>query len=158
VVLAVRPTRARYPWRLVLGAIALASLPVSSVYAQNPAIDDLKGKIFDARMAKEMLGTGSKYCSDLDGKSFYYRVRDRILNLEDFAHSLENLVKAEVFNPAKKRPWTMADAKERWEEVKKQAADDKQRCDLARSLPELEQRLQELQQSAAVTGAPSTKE
>jgi hypothetical protein len=158
VVIAARPKRARYLWRLAFGTIAVAAVPVSSAYAQNSAIDDLKGKIFDARMAKEMLGTGSKYCSDLDGKTFYYRVRDRILNLEEFAHSLENLVKAEVFNPAKKRPWNLADAKERWEEVKKQAQDDKQRCDLVRSLPELEQRLQELQQSAAVTGAPSTKE
>ena len=144
--------------RLVLGTIALVAIPASSLYAQNPAIDDLRGKIFDARMAKEMLGTASKYCSDLDGKSFYYRVRDRILNLEEFAHSLDNLVKAEVFNPAKKRPWNLSDAKERWEEVKKQAEDDKQKCELVRSLPELEQRLQELQQSAAVTGAPSKKE
>jgi hypothetical protein len=158
VVIALRPIKAPYLRRLAFGTIALAAVPVSSLYAQNPAIDELKGKIFDARMAKEMLGTGSKYCSDLDGKSFYYRVRDRILNLEEYAHSLENLAKAEVFNPAKKRPWNLSDAKERWEEVKKQAQDDKQRCDLVRSLPELEQRLQELQQSAAVTGAPSKKE
>jgi predicted nuclease with TOPRIM domain len=64
---------------------------------------------------------------------------------------MEGLVKAQVFNPAKKRPWTLEDAKERWEEVKKQAQEDKQKCELIRSLPELEKRLEELQQRAAAS-------
>ena len=102
-------------------------------------------------MAQQMFAGGLKYCNELNGKSFYYQVRNRLLNLEEFAHSMEGLVKAQAFNPAKRRPWTLEDAKERWEEVKKQAEEDKQKCELVRSLPELEKRLEELQQRAAAS-------
>ena len=57
--------------------------------------------------------------------SFYFRVRNRILDLEEYFHSLENLVKAQAFNPDKRRPWSLQDAKERWKVVKKQAQEDK---------------------------------
>jgi hypothetical protein len=144
--------------RLAFIAIALLLFPLASLHAQNPAIDDLKGKIFDAHMAEQMFAGGLKYCSELDGKSFYYQVRNRLLNLEEFAHSLENLVKSQVFNPAKRRPWTLEDAKERWEEVKKQAEEDRQKCELIRSLPALEKRLQELQQNAAASDKSDKKE
>jgi len=137
--------------RLAFGAITLLLFPGSALHAQNPVIDDIKGKIFDAHMAQQMFAGGLKYCNELDGKSFYYQVRNRFLNLEEFAHSMEALVKAQVFNPAKKRPWTLEDAKERWEEVKKQAQEDKQKCELIHSLPELEKRLEELQQRAAAS-------
>ena len=143
--------------RLAFGAITLLLFPGSALHAQNPVIDDLKGKIFDAHMAQQMFAGGLKYCNELDGKSFYYQVRNRLLNLEEYAHSMENLVKAQVFNPAKKRPWTLEDAKERWEEVKKQAQEDKQKCELVRSLPELEKRLEELQQHAAAGSDKSDK-
>ena len=137
--------------RLAFGVITLLLFPASALQAQNSAIDDLKGKIFDAHMAQQMFAGGLKHCDELDGKSFYYQVRNRILNLEEYAHSMENLVKAQAFNPAKRRPWTLEDAKERWEEVKKQAQEDKQKCELIRSLPEMEKRLQELQQRAAAS-------
>ena len=119
-------------YRIVCG-VAFLLIACSSVRAQDPAIDDLKGKIFDARMAQQTLGDGLKYCPELNGKSFYFRV----------LHSLESLVKAQVFNPDKRRPWSLQDAKERWEAVKKQAQEDKEKCELVRSLPELEKRLQE---------------
>jgi hypothetical protein len=45
----------------------------------------------------------------------------------------------------------LQDAKERWEEVKKQAAEDKQKCELVQGLPELEKQLQELQKNAAAS-------
>ena len=141
-------------------ALTLAALFISSwspLQAQTPAIDELKGKIFDAHMAEQMFAGGLKHCDELDGKTFYYQIRNRILKLEEFAHSLDNLVKAEVFNPAKRRAWTLEDAKERWEEVKKQANEDKEKCELVRSLPELEKRLQELQQKAAAASEPSGK-
>jgi len=109
-------------------------------------------------MAEQMLGGGLKHCQELDGRNFYYQLRNRILNLEEFARSLENLVQAQIFNPAKRRAWSLEDAKERWEEVKKQAQEDKARCELVRSLPQLEQRLQELQQSAALPPAPESKQ
>jgi hypothetical protein len=43
------------------------------------------------------------------------------LNLEEYFRPLESLAKAKVYNPAKQRAWTLEDAKERWEEVKRQA-------------------------------------
>jgi tRNA nucleotidyltransferase/poly(A) polymerase len=119
--------------------------------AQSPAIDELKGKIFDARMAQQTFAGGLKFCEELNGKSFYFRLRNRVLNLEEYFQSLENLAKAQVFNPEKRRPWSLQDAKERWEEVKKQAAEDKQKCELVQNLPELEKQLQELQKNAAAS-------
>ncbi len=137
--------------RLAASALALFLIPWPPLHAQNAAIDELKGKIFDARTAQQTFANGLKYCSELNGKSFYYQLRNRILNLEDYLHSLENLAKAEVFNPEKRRPWTLQDVKERWEEVKKQAQADKEKCELVRSLPELEKRLEELQKTTAAS-------
>ena len=77
-----------------------------------------------------------------------FQLRNRILSLEEYFHSLESLVKAEVYNPAKRRAWNSRDAKERWEEVKKQAQDDKRKCEFVQSLPKLEKQLQELQAAA----------
>ncbi len=136
--------------RLGITALGLFLIP-SPLHAQNAAIDELKGKIFEARMAQQTFANGLKYCSELNGKSFYYQLRNRILNLEEYFHSLENLVKAQVFNPDKRRPWTLQDAKERWEEVKKQAQADKEKCELVQSLPELEKRLAELQKTSAAS-------
>ena len=80
--------------RLGISALVLVLLPWSPLHAQNATIDELKGKIFDARMAQQTFANGLKYCSELNGKSFYYQLRNRILNLEEYFHSLENLVKA----------------------------------------------------------------
>ena len=115
--------------------------------AQSQEIDEIKGKIFDAHMAQQTFG-GLKYCGELNGTSFYFQLRNRILNLEEYLHSLESLAKAEAYNPAKRRAWTLEDAKERWEEVKKQAQEDKRKCELVQSLPKLEKRLQDLQAAA----------
>jgi hypothetical protein len=133
------------------GAACLSVIALSAADAQTPAIDELKGKIFDAHMAQQTFGNGLKYCTELNGKSFYYQIRNRILTLDEYLQSLENLAKAEVYNPAKRRPWSLQDAKERWEEVKKQAAEDKEKCELVRSLPDLEKRLAELQKEAAAS-------
>ena len=114
--------------RLAFGVITLLLFPVSALHAAKFSYRRPQRKIFDAHMAQQMFAGGLKYCDELDGKSFYYQVRNRILSLEEYAHSMENLVKAQAFNPAKKRPWTLEDAKERWEEVKKQAQEDKQKC------------------------------
>jgi tRNA nucleotidyltransferase/poly(A) polymerase len=128
------------------------------VAAQTPAIDDLKGKIFDAKMAQQTFAGGLKFCEELNGKSFYFQIRNRILNLDEYFHSLENLVKAQVYNPEKKRPWSIEDAKQRWEEVKKQAEEDREKCKLVQSLPELEKQLAELQKNAATPAEPAKKE
>jgi tRNA nucleotidyltransferase/poly(A) polymerase len=129
-------------------AMLLSFVAGSAAFAQSQEIDELKGKIFDAHMAQQSFA-GLKHCPELDGKSFYFQLRNRILNLEDYFHSLEALVKAEVYNPAKRRAWTLEDAKERWEEVKRQAQEDKIKCELVQNLPKLEKRLQELEAAAA---------
>jgi len=137
----------RHAVLLVGCAMLFCVAAAASGRAQSEEIDEIKGRIFDAHMAQQTFA-GLKYCSELNGTSFYFQLRNRILNLEEYLHSLESLVKAEVYNPAKRRAWTLEDAKERWEEVKKQAQEDKRKCELVQSLPKLEKRLQELQAAA----------
>jgi hypothetical protein len=133
--------------RFAYGAIALCLLPAAA-HAQNQALDDLKGKIFDARMTKQTFANGLKFCSELDGNHFYFQPRDRVLDLEDYHRSLESLAQQKVFNPEKRRPWTDQDAAERWEQVKQQAVKDKDNCALVASLPDLEKRLDELEKKS----------
>jgi hypothetical protein len=150
--------------QLAYGAIALRLMPacliltclvpLGTVRAQNQAVDDLKGKIFDARMAKQTFVGGLKFCNELDGKHFYFQARDRVLDLEEYHRSLENLAKERVFNPEKHRPWTEQDAGERWDLVQKQAVSDQANCQLVASLPALEKQLNELEKNAP---APATK-
>jgi hypothetical protein len=142
-----------------LGFVAITPLMMAaSLHAQTPAIDDLKGKIFDARMTQQTFAGGMKFCSELDGSNFYFQPRDRVLNLEAYSQSLENLVQAQTFNPAKRRPWSAEDAKERRDEVKKEAQEDRQKCELVRSLPELERQLRELQNNTAASETPEKKQ
>jgi len=70
--------------------VALLLITCSPLRAQDKAIDELKGKIFDARMAQQTFGEGLKYCPELNGKTFYFRVRNRILDLEEYFRSLES--------------------------------------------------------------------
>ena len=56
-------------YRIACG-VAFLLIACSSVRAQDPAIDDLKGKIFDARMAQQTLGDALKYYPELDGKTY----------------------------------------------------------------------------------------
>ena len=135
--------------RFACGAMALFLMPacltpLTLARAQNQAVDDLKGKIFDARMAKQTFAGGLKFCNELDGKHFYFQARDRVLDLGEYHRSLENLAKERVFNPEKHRPWTDQDAAERWDLVQKQAASDQANCQLVASLPALEKQLDEL--------------
>ncbi len=99
-------------------------------------------------MASQTFANGLKFCDELNGKGFYFQLRNRVLLLDEYFQSLENLVKAQVYNPQKKRPWTIQDAKERWEQVKQQAQADKEKCELVRSLPVLEKQLEALQKNA----------
>jgi hypothetical protein len=114
---------------------------------KSQEIDAIKGAIDDARMTQKMF-SGAKYCGELNGTSFYLRQGDRVVNLEGYLSSLESLVKAGSYNPAKRRAWTADDAKLREEEAKKQAQEDKRMCEQILSVPKLEKRLQELQAAA----------
>jgi tRNA nucleotidyltransferase/poly(A) polymerase len=143
--------------RLIGCALALSLLPCASSFAQDSRINELKGKIFDARMAEKTFADGLRHCDELDGKSFYLRVRNRILNLEEYLRSLESLAKSQSYNPEKRRPWSLQDAKEKWEQVKKEAEQDKQTCELVKSLPQLEKQLQDLENSAATSNADASQ-
>ena len=125
------------------GSVVVAALLLGSPARSEGLINELKVKIFDAKMALKTFVGGLRHCSELDGTNFYFQPRDRVLNLEEYHQSLDNLVKAQVFNPEKRRPWTDADANARWEQVKKQAVRDKEVCKLVAMLPELEKKLEE---------------
>ena len=99
-------------------------------------------------MAKQTFAGGLKFCNELDGKHFYFQARDRVLDLEEYHRSLENLAKQQVFNPEKRRPWTEQDATERWEQVQKQAVSDQANCQLVASLPAIEKQLDELEKNS----------
>lgn len=135
----------------VIGAVPLS--------AQTPALTDLKGKVFDAKMAQQTFANGLRHCSELNGSNFYFQQRDRVLNLDDYHHSLDNLVLQHVFNPETKQPWNEQDAEKRWQQVKAQATKDKETCALVASLPDLQKQLDALQQTAASQSQtpPATK-
>jgi hypothetical protein len=132
---------------LTLGASTMAR-------AQNLEINDLKGKIFDAKMAQQTFGKGIAHCGELDGTNFYFRQRDRILNLEEYHRSLESLAQQRAFNPETRRPWNEEDAIARWDLVQKEAADDRRNCALIAHLSEMEKKLDELQKQAAAPAKP----
>jgi hypothetical protein len=118
------------------------------LHAQTAAINDLKGKIFDAKMAVQTFASGLRHCDELDGTTFYMQTRDRVIKLEDYHRSLDNLAAQGVFNPETKRPWNQQDADARWEVIKKEAASDQETCALVASLPDLQKKLEDLQQQA----------
>ncbi len=134
-----------------LFALVCAPLMVWSFpsHAQTTVINDLKGKIFDARMAQQTFAGGLRHCSELDGANFYFAPRDRVLDLQDYHRSLDNLALQRAFNPETKRPWSEEDAEVRWNEAQKQAAADQANCALVASLPDLEKRLDELEKQSA---------
>ncbi len=73
-------------------------------------------------MLKETFAAGLKHCNELNGTNFFFPPRDRVLDLDEYHRSLENLAKQQVYNPERRRPWTKEDAAERWEQVQRQAA------------------------------------
>lgn len=151
---------ARSRLRVVLGgALAVASFAAGFVpaRAQNAAIDDLKGKIFDAKMMQQTFAGGLRHCSELNGSNFYFQPRDRVLNLEDYHRSLDNLALQRVFNPETHKPWNQQDADARWTEVQQEAVKDQANCALVASLPDLQKKLQALQQQAASSPNPQNK-
>jgi hypothetical protein len=138
----------RMPLRAALWAVVPAVIVSTPLHAQTSVINDLKGKIFDAKMAQQTFAAGLRHCGELNGTNFYFQMRDRVLNLEEFHHSLDSLAQQGVFNPETKRPWNQEDADARWELVKREAASDVSTCALVASLPDLQKKLDELQPQA----------
>ena len=126
--------------------------------AQDTTINDLKVKIFEAKTVQQRFTAGLRHCSELNGTNFYLQPRDRVLNLEDYHRSLDNLVAQGAFNSETRRPWSKQDADARWTQVTSQAKADQANCALVASLPFLQKKLDEAQQQASAPqpqGAPS---
>jgi hypothetical protein len=135
--------------RILCGSIALCLIPWGFAQAQDLAINEVKGRIFDAKMLQQTFMNGLKFCSELNGNNFYFPPRDRVLDLDEYHRSLENLAKQQIFNPERKRPWTEEDAADRWQQVKRQATKDKENCRLVASLPDLQKQLTDMEKQAA---------
>ena len=142
--------------RILCGSIALCLIPLGFAQAQGLTINEVKGRIFDAKMLQQTFVNGLKFCSELNGNNFYFPPRDRVLDLDEYHRSLENLARQQVFNPERKRPWTEEDATDRWEQVKRQATKDKENCQLVASLPDLQKQLTDMEKQAA-DAAPDKK-
>jgi len=137
--------------RIACGAIALCLLSGSYGFAQGPSLDEVKGKIVDAKMVKQTFSAGLRFCNELNGTNFYFAQRDRVLNLDDYHRSLESLAKQQAFNSETRRPWNDQDAAEHWAAAQKQATVDKQNCQLVASLPELEKQLGDMEKDAGAS-------
>lgn len=135
---------------MLAAGVLFAAIGPIALHAQTSVINDLKGKIFDAKMAQQTFAPGLKHCAELDGTTnFFFAQRDRVLNLDEYHRSLDSLAMQRVFNPATKRPWSQEDADARWKEVVKLAHDDHATCDLVASLPDMQKKLQEMELQAA---------
>ncbi len=112
----------------------------------SPEVNDLKAKIWEAELAQRNFAAGLPHCNELNGATFYFYQRDRVLSLQDYRRSLDNLVAEGAFNSDTRRPWNKQDADARWAQVQKQATTDQTNCAAVASLPSLRQKLKELEQ------------
>lgn len=131
-------------WTACIIATGAGLIPLLA-YGQAPDANVLKSEIAEARNIQRTLGDGLQHCPVLDGTRFYNSGQKRIILLSEMQTSLQNLVKDQVFNPQKKRPWAMADADERMKIAQSQANQDKRNCGLVAKLPELVKELAELE-------------
>jgi hypothetical protein len=134
---------------VIMGAALLVLNFSSSSRAQLAVINDLRGKIFDAKMLQETFLKGLTHCSEFDGTNFYFEQRDRVLNLQDYHRALNSLAQGGIFNPETKKPWDQSDADKHWAQAQQLAAIDKANCALVASLPDMQKQLAQLQQAAA---------
>ena len=131
-------------WSLLL--VLTASNPL---HAQNSeALNDIKAKIWEAQSVQRNFSGSLRHCNELKGTNFYFEQRDRVLNLQDYRRSLDNLAAQGAYNPETKRPWNKQDADARWAQVQKDAVTHQANCAAVASLPFLEKKLKELQQQS----------
>jgi hypothetical protein len=140
-------------WALLL--VLTASTPLQ---AQNSeAVNDLKAKIWEAQLVQRNFASGLRHCNELNGTNFYFEQRDRVLNLQDYRRSLDNLAAQGAFNPETRRPWSKQDADARWAQVQKDATTHQANCATVASLPFLEKKLKELQQQSDPSRGAASK-
>ena len=123
---------------LLVGDAAPVCCAATLARAQSQEIDELKRKDIRRAHGAQQSFNSLKFCSEPNGTSSYFP------DAQSHPQS-GRIFLLRIYNPAKRRPWTLEAAKERWEEVKKQARDDTRKCELVASFPRLEKRLQELQ-------------
>lgn len=146
--------------RTGLWTVLLAFMISSPLQAQtSQAVNEIKAKIWEAQLAQRNFAAGLRHCSELNGTNFYFTQRDRVLNLQDYRRSLDNLAAQGGFNPETRRPWTRQDADARWADVQKEAVTDQANCAAVASLPFLEKKLKEVeqQQQPGSTGDSAAK-
>jgi hypothetical protein len=133
--------------------VLTASFPLRAQTSE--ALNELKAKIWEAQLVQRNFSAGLRHCNELNGTNFYFEQRDRVLNLQDYRRSLDNLTAQGAYNPETRRPWSKQDADTRWAQVQKEAVTHEANCAAVASLPFLENKLKELekQQSAAPLGA-----
>ena len=138
--------------RTGLWAVLLVLIASTPLHAQNSeALNDIKGKIWEAQLVQRNFAAGLRHCNELNGTNFYFETRDRVLNLQDYRRSLDNLAAQGAYNPETRRPWSKQDAEARWAQVQTDAVTHQANCTAVASLPFLEKKLKELEQQS---GAP----
>jgi hypothetical protein len=144
--------------RTMYWAAPLAFALATSPRAQDAAsLNDLKAKIWEAELAQRNFSAGLRHCRELNGTNFYFQARDRVLNLQDYRRSLDNLVAQGAFNAETHRPWNKADADARWAQVQTQATTDQANCAAVASLPFLQKKLKEFDQKPAAPADAARK-
>ena len=144
--------------RTGLWTVLLGLMISSAVQAQtSPAVNEVKAKIWEAQLVQRNFAAGLRHCGELNGTNFYFAQRDRVLNLQDYRRSLDNLAAQGGFNPETRRPWNKQDADARWAEVQKDAVTDQANCAAVASLPFLEKKLKELDQQSGTTADSAGK-
>jgi hypothetical protein len=126
-------------------AVLLVLTASTPLRAENSAaLNEIKAKIWEAQLVQRNFSAGLRHCNELNGTNFYFVQRDRVLNLQDYRRSLDNLTAQGAYNPETKRPWNKQDADARWAQVQKDAVTDQANCAAVASLPFLEKKLKEL--------------
>jgi hypothetical protein len=138
--------------RTGLWAVLLVLTASAPLHAQkSEALNDIKAKVWEAQLVQRNFAAGLRHCNELNGTNFYFETRDRVLNLQDYRRSLDNLAAQGAYNPETRRPWSKQDADARWAQVQKDAVTHQANCATVASLPFLEKKMKELEQQS---GAP----
>jgi hypothetical protein len=135
--------------RTGLWAVLLVLTASTPLLAQNSAaLNDIKAKVWEAQLVQRNFAAGLRHCNELNGTNFYFETRDRVLNLQDYRRSLDNLAAQGAYNPETRRPWSKQDADARWAQVQKDAVTHQSNCAAVASLPFLEKKLKEMEQQS----------
>ena len=66
---------------------------------RHPFAGEVEAKIWEAQLVQRNFAAGLRHCNELNGTNFYFAQRDRVLNLQDYRRSLDNLAAQGGYNP-----------------------------------------------------------